>query len=228
MAKRGETKLDWPAVRERWETDPRQGYKWLIEEMGLDITSGHMGQRRRDERWTKRKKGQLGAPTKYREEYCEQALRLCLLGATNEELAQAFHVATSTIQEWINNHHDFSASVQEGRQIADAKVAERLYQRALGYEHDSEEIKVINDEVVRVPTRKQYPPDTAAAFIWLKNRRPSQWRDKQEIAHTADVTVRRTEELDEIYERRMLEMREKQARVENRTERLFNDEAPTD
>lgn len=29
---------------------------------------------------------------------------------------------------------------------------------------------------------KHYPPDTAAAFIWLKNR--AGWRDKQDIEHT--------------------------------------------
>jgi hypothetical protein len=26
----------------------------------------------------------------------------------------------------------------------------------------------------------EIPPDTAAAFIWLKNRRPGSWRDKHE------------------------------------------------
>lgn len=225
----GKEKCDWAQVRERWETDPRRGYKWLIDEMGLDVTSWSVGQRRKAEGWVKRKKkNDTGRPTKYQEEFCEQARRLCLLGATNEELAQAFNVSVSSIKEWINVHPMFSSAVQEGRQVADSKVADRLYQRALGYEHDAEEIKVVKDEIVRVPIRKQYPPDTAAAFIWLKNRRPSQWRDKQELAHTADVTVRRTEELDEIYERRMLEMREKQAEVEGRAARLFSDEGPAD
>ena len=32
---------------------------------------------------------------------------------------------------------------------------------------------------VRKITR-EIPPDTAAAFIWLKNRRPDKWRDKHE------------------------------------------------
>jgi len=35
-------------------------------------------------------------------------------------------------------------------------------------------------DVTVTEVTKHYPPDTAAAFIWLKNRRPDLWRDKQE------------------------------------------------
>jgi hypothetical protein len=31
------------------------------------------------------------------------------------------------------------------------------------------------------PIMKHYPPDTGACFIWLKNRDPENWRDKQDI-----------------------------------------------
>ena len=37
-------------------------------------------------------------------------------------------------------------------------------------------------EIVEV--ERSVPPDTAAAFIWLKNRRRGQWRDRHEIEHT--------------------------------------------
>lgn len=70
--------------------------------------------------------------------------------------------------------------------MADANVADRLYQRAMGFEHDSEEIKVVSigagegSEVQRVPIKKIYPPDTVAAIFWLKNRQKDKWRDKTE------------------------------------------------
>lgn len=54
----------------------------------------------------------------------------------------------------------------------------------MGFEHDSEEIKVVSDgqgqgsSIERVPVRKIYPPDTVAAIFWLKNRQPGKWRDK--------------------------------------------------
>jgi hypothetical protein len=32
-----------------------------------------------------------------------------------------------------------------------------------------------------VPVKKHVPPDVAAAFIWLKNRRPAEWKDRHEV-----------------------------------------------
>ena len=39
-----------------------------------------------------------------------------------------------------------------------------------------------------VPYVEHFPPDTAAAFIWLKNRQPHRWRDKKEVHETGDHT----------------------------------------
>jgi len=138
-----------------------------------------------------------GRPTDYREEYNEQAEKLCKLGATDKELADFFEVAESTINEWKLAHSEFSESIKKGKTLADANVADRLYQRAMGFEHDSEEIKVVSDgkgegsSIERVPVRKIYPPDTVAAIFWLKNRQKDKWRDKQEmdVRHPEGVTV---------------------------------------
>lgn len=128
-----------------------------------------------------------GQPTLYREEYDEQARKLCLLGATDEDLADFFGVCEKTINNWKTANPTFLQSIKRGKMIADAEVADRLYQRAKGFEHDSIEIKVVSignnegSEVVEVPVRKIYPPDSVAAFFWLKNRQPDKWRDKKEI-----------------------------------------------
>ena len=122
-----------------------------------------------------------GRPTDYRKEYAEQAYKLCLLGATNDELADFFDVATSTIHYWRNNFPQFSDAIKRGKEKADAEVAQSLYRRALGYSHEEEKVFNNNGEIVTHITNKHYPPDTAAAFIWLKNRQPNKWRDKHEI-----------------------------------------------
>ncbi len=67
-----------------------------------------------------------GRPTVYRGEYVEQARKLCLLGATNEDLAGFFEVVVSTIDKWIAEKPEFSGAIKEGREIADARVGERL------------------------------------------------------------------------------------------------------
>jgi hypothetical protein len=130
-----------------------------------------------------------GRPTKYKEEYNEQAEKLCKLGATDQELADFFEVDVSTINNWKIDYPQFFESIKKGKILADSNVAERLYQRALGFEHDSEEIKVADGSVIRVPTRKIYPPDPTAAIFWLKNRQPEKWRDKQEVQHSLDPEV---------------------------------------
>jgi hypothetical protein len=123
----------------------------------------------------------MGRPTEYREEYNEQVYKLCLLGATDEQIADFFGVSVQTIHNWCAAHPTFLESRKDGKERADANVAEALYHRALGYSHPEEKIMSYEGEVIRADTTKHYPPDTAAAFIWLKNR--AGWKDKQETDH---------------------------------------------
>lgn len=136
-----------------------------------------------------------GRPSKFKEEYADQVFKLCLLGATDKDLASFFEISESTLNLWKLEHVNFSESIKRGKHEADANVANRLYQRALGFEHDSEEIKVVpignnqGSEIERVQIRKVYPPDPTAAIFWLKNRQPEKWRDKQEVQHSLDPEV---------------------------------------
>jgi len=124
----------------------------------------------------------IGRPTKYQpDKYPEMAMRHCLLGATSDQLSDLFEVSPSTIDGWMVKYPKFLCAIREGRENADAHVANSLYHRALGYSHPEEKIFCNNGELVRTETTKHYPPDTAAAFIWLKNRHPDLWRDRKEI-----------------------------------------------
>jgi len=123
-----------------------------------------------------------GRPTKYDKAMDEQVFRLCLLGAKDTEIAAFFGVNETTLNRWKKAHPSFCLSIKAGKEDADAKVAESLYNRALGYSHHEDKIFYDSKtgEVTTVETTKHYPPDTAAAFIWLKNRRGYEWRDRKE------------------------------------------------
>lgn len=108
---------------------------------------------------------------------CEQARKLCLLGATNEELADFFSVSVDTIHEWKKVHPSFSDAIKSGKDQADAHVADRLYQRAMGYEHPEVHISNYQGEITMTPITKIYAPDPTAAIFWLKNRQSAKWRD---------------------------------------------------
>lgn len=122
----------------------------------------------------------MARPSKYRPEFDEQARKLCLLGATDIELADFFEVSEDSIHEWKKVHPEFSESIKKGKAQADGEVADRLYQRALGFEHPEIDLRVVNGAIVETPITKIYPPDTAAAIFWLKNRQRGKWRDKVE------------------------------------------------
>lgn len=124
-----------------------------------------------------------GRPTLYREEFCVLARNYCLLGATNDDLARMFEVDPSTIDNWIAEHPEFLGSIKEGREEADATVAERLYARAVGYNNPNA-VKIFMpagaSAPVYAPYTEHHPPDTTAQIFWLKNRQRSKWRDKHD------------------------------------------------
>lgn len=122
-----------------------------------------------------------GRPTKLSEEIIRQTREACLLGATNENLAKLFNVATSTIDEWIAHNEAFSGAVKAAKAELDNQVERRLYERATGYSHPEVHVSNYQGEVTLTPLTKHYPPDATSLIFWLKNRRPQAWRDRQEI-----------------------------------------------
>lgn len=119
-----------------------------------------------------------GRPPKYRPEYAELALHLCRLGGTNADLAKAFGVSTKAIDAWISKKPEFAELVREGRELADARVASALYQRAVGAVVPDTHIATHEGKTIITPLLKHYPPDTAACSLWLRNRQPDKWREK--------------------------------------------------
>lgn len=135
----------------------------------------------------------VGRPTKYKTEYADLAYKFCLMGATDKKLAEFFSVDERSINEWKQVHPEFSQSLYNGREKADAEIAHSLYHRAKGYEHPEDDIKMFQGGIIVTPTVKHYPPDTGAATLWLKNRQSQAWRDKvdieQKTEHSGTVGV---------------------------------------
>lgn len=127
--------------------------------------------------------------TIYKPEYPEQARKLCLLGATDIELAEFFGIGASTLTVWKKRHTEFRQALVMGKKVADAEVANKLYCRALGYSHPETLVKIVKGEVFKIEVIKHYAPDTTAGIFWLKNRSRQLWRDKQEYEHSGAVLV---------------------------------------
>jgi len=110
-----------------------------------------------------------GRPTAYKPEYNEQVYKLCLLGATDTEIADFFDIAESTLNNWKIEYPEFMESIKSGKHKADSTVAESLYKRANGYEHEDVDIKMYDGNIIETKLIKHYPPDTTAAIFQLMN-----------------------------------------------------------
>lgn len=115
--------------------------------------------------------------------YAQMATHLAMLGATDVEMAEAFGITLATLKYWFAKSWSFNCAVQKGKLEADANVSAALYQRAIGYEHKAEKIFCNGDgKITRADYMEHHPPDVRAQELWLKNRRPEQWRTPAESA----------------------------------------------
>ena len=132
---------------------------------------------------TAMKKRANGRPSKYKEEFAEQAKKLCmLLRAEDKQIAEFFGVSLSTVTLWKKEHPEFSASIREGKDVADTQVARSLFDRAVGYYHDDIYFSNYQGKVMQTKHKTYVPPDTKAIIFWLKYRQKLNWRDV--FAHT--------------------------------------------
>ena len=105
-------------------------------------------------------------------------------GLTLDQIADNLGIAKSTLCEYQKIHSDLSDSLKNGREVIDTMVENALLKAALGYTY--EETKETADGFER--STKMAHPNTTALIFWLKNRKPKEWRDKQELEHSGDLS----------------------------------------
>lgn len=81
------------------------------------------------------KKNKRGRPSPYKKEFNDLAYKYCLLGATDKRLAEFFEIDEATINRWKVKYPKFCEALKDGRERADAEVADSLFQKAKGYSH---------------------------------------------------------------------------------------------
>ena len=157
-------------------------------------------------RYSKSRKGVGGRKPVYRDTFPDLAQRVCLLGATDTQVAIFFSVDISTIDRWKIEHPEFARALKTGKQEQDMEVAGALLQRALGaevvdnvavkvkrIEYDENTGKKVKEweEVVTKEVIRRYPPDTAAARYWMTVRHKDYWVEpgkiEQDTSDTGDL-----------------------------------------
>ncbi len=125
---------------------------------------------------TKKKRGAKG---KYAYWLTEDGLTLlegwARNGLTDDQIAHNMGVSLSTLYEYKNKYSDIFEALKKGKEVVDIEVENALLKRAMGYKYTEQVIT--NGMVVEV--EKVMQPDVTAQIFWLKNRKPDDWRDKQ-------------------------------------------------
>jgi hypothetical protein len=111
-----------------------------------------------------------GRPSKYDPAFCDLAETTLAKGYSEAVLAGEIGVCIDTITAWKNAHPEFSASVKVGR----AKGA-RVWEDRLANLADTN------------------TGNATGIIFGLKNRQPTEWRDKTEQEHSGVVTVQKIE-----------------------------------
>ena len=122
-----------------------------------------------------------GRPTIYRPEYALFAKQLCEQGATDAEVAHILRIARSTLYEWLARYPDFREALRLGKEPANMRVERAFYERCTGYDVEVEKVFQYLGSPLKVRTVEHISADPGAAFNWLCNRDPENWRNRREL-----------------------------------------------
>ena len=124
-------------------------------------------------------------------------------GLTDEQIAKNMDIRRETLYAWKKKYANISNALKRGKEVVDIEVENALYQKAVGFKEtvrkaikckeveykDGKRVKEI-DHIEYADEEVYIPPDTTAGIFWLKNRKPGQWRDKQDVEHSGGISVR--------------------------------------
>jgi hypothetical protein len=102
-----------------------------------------------------------GRKSDFRPEYVLIAKACARFGAIEDEIANELNIGPATLDRWKQKYPEFRCALKAGKEASDDRVERSLYQLAIGWNGN--------------------PPNLGACCFWLKNRRPSEWRDVHQI-----------------------------------------------
>jgi hypothetical protein len=132
-----------------------------------------------------------GRPPRRPDDAAQTCFKLRLLGASNEQIADAYGVSLETLERWKRTSTEFGCAWERGGILADAEVAYALYRRATGYANRV--TKVMWNSATKsaelVDFVENIPPDERAAGRWLNNRRKDLWAERIEHDHQGTIKL---------------------------------------
>lgn len=120
-------------------------------------------------------------------------------GLIDKQIAHNMGVSYTSLREWKNQFPAIAEALRKGKEVVDREVENALFKSAIGYTQtirkpvkvkiidydpetgrkirETESWKAVEEEI-------HVPPQVTAQIFWLKNRKPDQWREKNDLTLT--------------------------------------------
>lgn len=109
-------------------------------------------------------------------------------GLSMDQIASNVGVARSTFFNWKSENQILSDALMINRQIADRQVENALFKIAKGFHYTEDKIAPSGAKITDV--KSYQAPNVGAIKLWLSNRKPDTWREKQSIELSGKVDSR--------------------------------------
>lgn len=122
-------------------------------------------------------------------------------------------ICRDTLIQWKKRHTVISDTLKKGKEVVDRQVENALFERAMGGVHevkktfkvkkvyyDDQGRRCEEEELITSKDEVYVPGDTTAQIFWLKNRKPSVWRDRAQVDIDAEFSKvdKLIEEIDKV------------------------------
>lgn len=120
-------------------------------------------------------------------------------GLIYKQIAKNMGVGESTLRVWRDRFPEMEEALNQGKDSADREVENALYKSAIGYtmkirkpvkvklvDYDPKTGRKIRETEAwqAVEEEIHVPAQVTAQIFWLKNRKPDQWREKNDVTLT--------------------------------------------
>lgn len=120
-------------------------------------------------------------------------------GLIDKQIAHNMGVSYTSLKDWKNRFPAIAEALRKGKEVVDREVENALFKSAIGYtqtirkpvkvrdvEYDPETGRKVREieRWVAVEEEIHVPPQVTAQIFWLKNRKPDQWREKNDLTLT--------------------------------------------
>jgi hypothetical protein len=134
---------------------------------------------------------EVGRPCKYEthvEPYLDKIFEWLKTGYTDVSICEQLGIHQNTWMRYKQDYSVLSELYARARAHRNALVMNKMFEKAIGYEHEDLFIAQNKGEIVKETIKKHYPPDVNAADLFLRNNDP-EYKSAKSVNDIGNLTI---------------------------------------